>query len=88
MLPNQLESLAGDVGAFISCLSEFEEFNDEAISQSMRTFEGDLKVCHVFFLFDLSWAFLMLCLICSTLRLVSTNTSVRIFGSLPLVFCW
>ena len=44
MLPNQLESLAGDVVAFISCLNEFEEFNDEAISQSMRSFEGDLRV--------------------------------------------
>ncbi|KAH0836398.1 WD40-repeat-containing domain protein [Lanmaoa asiatica] len=43
MLPHQLESLAGDVWAFISCLNEFEEFNDEAISQSMRAFEGDLK---------------------------------------------
>ena len=44
MLPNQLESLAGDVGAFMGCLNEFEEFNDEAISQSMRSFESDLRV--------------------------------------------
>lgn len=44
MLPDQLGSLARDVGAFISCLNEFEEFNDEAISQSMRSFESDLKV--------------------------------------------
>lgn len=54
MLPNQLESLAGDVGAFINCLNEFEEFNDEAISQSMRVFEGDLKVRRVLLFFPLS----------------------------------
>lgn len=78
MLPNQLESLAGDVGAFISCLNEFEEFNDEAISQSMRTFEGDLKVRRVFFSFPLprrrisSFVF-----DCSTFLLVFTHTEVR-----------
>ncbi|KAF8433293.1 WD40-repeat-containing domain protein [Boletus edulis BED1] len=43
MLPDQLKSLAGDVGAFIGCLNEFDEFNDEAISQSMRSFEDDLR---------------------------------------------
>lgn len=48
MLPNQLESLAGDVGSFLGCLNEFEEFNDEAITQSMRAFEGDLRVRHIF----------------------------------------
>lgn len=48
MLPDQLGGLAGDVGAFINCLNEFEEFNDEAISQSMRAFEGDLRVGHIF----------------------------------------
>ena len=51
MLPNELESFAGDVGTFISCLNEFEEFNDEAISQSMRAFEGDLRVRHIFYSF-------------------------------------
>lgn len=64
MLPNQLESLAGDVGAFISCLSEFDEFNDEAISQSMRAFEADLKVRFILFFlrFGRISPFLTLCL--------------------------
>lgn len=78
MLPNQLESLAGDVGAFISCLNEFEEFNDEAISQSMRTFEGDLRVRRVFFSFHMSgWRISSFVFDCSTFLLVFTNTKVR-----------
>ncbi|KAG9318950.1 WD40-repeat-containing domain protein [Chiua virens] len=43
MLPKYLKDLASDLGAFIGYLSEFEEFNDEAISQSMRAFEDDLN---------------------------------------------
>lgn len=53
MLPNQLESFARDVGVFIRCLSEFQEFNDEAIVQSMRSFEADLRVRYVFTSFSL-----------------------------------
>ncbi|KAF9220004.1 WD40 repeat-like protein [Gyrodon lividus] len=43
MLPAQLENFARDVGAFSNCLNEFQEFTDEAISQSMRAFESDLN---------------------------------------------
>ena len=72
MLPNQLESLAGDVGAFISCLCEFEEFNDDAISQSMRAFEADLKASSV-----PSPIFSHAQLFASTLQLAFTITRVR-----------
>jgi hypothetical protein len=60
MLPDQLGGLAGDVGAFINCLNEFEEFNDEAISQSMRVFEGDLRVRPIFDSFPVSAPYLVL----------------------------
>lgn len=46
-LPNQFESFAKDVVTFLNCLNEFPEFTDEAVNQSMRSFEGDLKVCRV-----------------------------------------
>lgn len=82
MLPNQLESLAGDVGAFISCLNEFEEFNDEAISHSMRAFEGDLKVGHGFFSFTLPSSVVFGR---STFLLVFTNIKVR--ALIGLGFC-
>ncbi|KAI5985218.1 hypothetical protein EDC04DRAFT_2590459 [Pisolithus marmoratus] len=42
-LPSQLESFATDVVTFLNCLSEFPEFTDEAVDQSMKSFEGDLK---------------------------------------------
>lgn len=42
-LPSQFESFANDVVTFLNCLSEFPEFNDEAVDQSMKAFEGDLK---------------------------------------------
>lgn len=42
-LPSQFESFATDVVTFLNCLSEFPEFNDEAVDQSMKAFEGDLK---------------------------------------------
>ncbi|KAF9220007.1 hypothetical protein BS17DRAFT_810896 [Gyrodon lividus] len=42
-LPAQLESFSMDVVTFLNCLNEFPEFNDEAVNQSMRNFEGDLK---------------------------------------------
>ncbi|KIJ12052.1 hypothetical protein PAXINDRAFT_181666 [Paxillus involutus ATCC 200175] len=43
MLPEQLDHFAKDVAAFSHCLNEFQEFTDEAISQSMRAFENDLN---------------------------------------------
>lgn len=46
-LPNQFESFAKDVVTFLNCLNEFPEFTDEAVNQSMRGFEGDLKVCRI-----------------------------------------
>ena len=46
-LPAQFESFAKDVVTFLNCLNEFPEFTDEAVNQSMRGFEGDLKVCQV-----------------------------------------
>ncbi|KAH0836509.1 hypothetical protein J3R83DRAFT_8147 [Lanmaoa asiatica] len=42
-LPAQFESFAKDVVTFLNCLNEFPEFTDEAVNQSMRGFEGDLK---------------------------------------------
>ncbi|KAG9312798.1 WD40-repeat-containing domain protein [Chiua virens] len=42
-LPSQFESFAKDVVTFLNCLNEFPEFTDEAVNQSMRGFEGDLK---------------------------------------------
>ncbi|KIJ65300.1 hypothetical protein HYDPIDRAFT_28014 [Hydnomerulius pinastri MD-312] len=42
-LPKQFESFAQDVVTFLNCLNEFPEFTDEAVNQSMRGFEGDLK---------------------------------------------
>ncbi|KAI5984456.1 hypothetical protein EDD15DRAFT_2201299 [Pisolithus albus] len=42
-LPSQFESFSKDVVTFLNCLSEFPEFNDEAVDQSMKAFEGDLK---------------------------------------------
>lgn len=46
-LPTQFESFAKDVVTFLNCLNEFPEFTDEAVNQSMRGFEADLKVCWV-----------------------------------------
>ena len=46
-LPSQFESFAKDVVTFLNCLNEFPEFTDEAVNQSMRGFEADLKVCRV-----------------------------------------
>ncbi|KAL4062342.1 hypothetical protein J3A83DRAFT_4110084 [Scleroderma citrinum] len=42
-LPSQFQSFAKDVVTFLDCLNEFPEFNDEAVDQSMKAFEGDLK---------------------------------------------
>ncbi|KIJ06708.1 hypothetical protein PAXINDRAFT_177738 [Paxillus involutus ATCC 200175] len=42
-LPNQFESFARDVVTFLDCLNEFPEFSDDAVNQSMRGFEADLK---------------------------------------------
>ncbi|KAH7885671.1 hypothetical protein F5I97DRAFT_1809446 [Phlebopus sp. FC_14] len=42
-LPSQFESFSRDVVTFLNCLNEFPEFTDEAVNQSMRGFEGDLK---------------------------------------------
>ncbi|KAF8141847.1 WD40-repeat-containing domain protein [Boletus edulis] len=42
-LPAQFESFAKDVVTFLNCLNEFPEFTDEAVNQSMRGFEADLK---------------------------------------------
>ncbi|KAF8548780.1 hypothetical protein OG21DRAFT_1515937 [Imleria badia] len=42
-LPAQLESFAKDLVTFLDCFNEFLEFTDEAINQSMRSFEADLK---------------------------------------------
>ncbi|KAG6332089.1 hypothetical protein ID866_6999 [Astraeus odoratus] len=41
--PTQFESFAKDVVTFLNCLNEFPEFTDEAVNQSMKAFEGDLK---------------------------------------------
>ena len=46
-LPSQFESFSKDVVTFLNCLNEFPEFTDEAVNQSMRGFEADLKVCRV-----------------------------------------
>jgi len=43
-LPSQFQSFARDVVTFLNCLNEFPEFTDEAVDQSMKAFEGDLKV--------------------------------------------
>ncbi|KAF8835950.1 WD40 repeat-like protein [Paxillus ammoniavirescens] len=43
VLPSQFESFARDVVTFLNCLNEFPEFTDEAVNQSMRGFEADLK---------------------------------------------
>lgn len=42
-LPSQFLSFARDVVTFLNCLNEFPEFTDEAVDQSMKAFEGDLK---------------------------------------------
>ena len=46
-LPSQFESFSEDVATFLNRLNEFPEFTDEAVNQSMRDFEADLKVCRV-----------------------------------------
>jgi len=43
-LPSQFQSFARDVATFLKCLNDFPEFTDEAVNQSIRAFEGDLKV--------------------------------------------
>jgi hypothetical protein len=42
--PEQFEALADNIAAFGRCLNEFPEFTDEAISASITSFEGDLRV--------------------------------------------
>lgn len=42
--PDQMELFANDVGAFLQCLSEFPEFNDEAVNGSILSFKHDLQV--------------------------------------------
>ena len=46
-LPAQFESFSEDVAIFLNCLNESPEFTDEAVNESMRCFEADLKVCRV-----------------------------------------
>ncbi|KAI6019824.1 WD40-repeat-containing domain protein [Pisolithus orientalis] len=41
--PEHLEVFATDVIAFLNRLNEFPEFTDEAVSTSIKAFEGDLK---------------------------------------------
>ncbi|KAI6043946.1 WD40-repeat-containing domain protein [Pisolithus marmoratus] len=41
--PEHFEVFATDVIAFLNRLNEFPEFTDEAVSTSIRAFEGDLK---------------------------------------------
>lgn len=48
-LPAQFQSFARDVVTFLNCLNEFPEFTDEAVDQSMKAFEGDLKVSNTSF---------------------------------------
>ncbi|KAI5118541.1 hypothetical protein M0805_008482 [Coniferiporia weirii] len=41
--PTQLETFAKDVSTFLKSLNEFPEFTDEAVNNSMNSFESDLK---------------------------------------------
>ncbi|THH11432.1 hypothetical protein EW145_g659 [Phellinidium pouzarii] len=41
--PTQLEAFADDVVTFLKSLNEFPEFTDEAVNNSMNSFEADLK---------------------------------------------
>lgn len=45
--PHQLEMLARDVMTFLNSLNEFPEFRDEAVNNSIESFEADLKVRNV-----------------------------------------
>jgi hypothetical protein len=42
--PLQIRSLSAEIKAFLNCLNEFPEFDDEAVNASIQTFESDLEV--------------------------------------------
>lgn len=42
--PEQIRALSADVTAFLNYLNDFQEFDDEAVNSSIKSFELDLQV--------------------------------------------